>query len=61
MYYISNSDFEQLGRIFRALDRCRGSTNNEINALRKMKLLHRKWKRKKKTKGGVTNDKNTNF
>ncbi|WP_297434876.1 hypothetical protein [uncultured Alistipes sp.] len=47
MYQISNADFEQLMRIFRALDRCRGSTNNEINALRKMKLLHRKWERKK--------------
>lgn len=48
MRQISNSDFEQLLRIFRALDRCRGSTNNEINALRKMKLLHRKWGRIKR-------------
>lgn len=47
MYQISNADFEQLMRIFRALDCCRGSTNNEINALRKMKLLHRKWEHKK--------------
>lgn len=60
MHTISNSDFEQLMRIFHALDRCRGSTKNEINALRKMKLLHRKWGRKKKVKGGVTNGKNTN-
>ncbi len=48
MRQISNSDFEQLLRIFRALDRCRGSTNNEINALRKMKLLHRKWGHRKR-------------
>lgn len=48
MRWISNYDFEQLMRIFRALERCRGSTNKEINALRKMKLLHRKWERKKK-------------
>lgn len=47
MHSISNYDFEQLMRIFRALDRCRGSTNKEINALRKMKLLHKKWERKK--------------
>ena len=46
MIQISNAEFEQLIRIFRVLERCRGSTNKEINALRKMKLMHRKWERK---------------
>lgn len=47
MIQISNADFEQLIRIFRALTHIRGSTNKEINALRMMEMIHRKWKRKK--------------
>ena len=46
MYSIAKSDYEQLMRIFHALEHCRGSTNKEANALRKMNLLHRKFKRK---------------
>ena len=45
-YLISNSDYELICRSARALERCRGSTTKEQNALRNLKRLEKKFNKR---------------